>query len=122
QLWTEALDENSPTRQQAREDILKLAQFAGIAPREGIDYERDFYPAMMRALFESNSWIAIVMITDLLARKDRFNVPGTAAGTNWTRRLPTTIAQMRESQSLRRKMRLIRELIEKSGRTASSPS
>ena len=57
---------------------LKIAQFAGIAPREGLEYERDFFPAMMNALFNSNSWIAIVMITDLLARKDRFNVPGTA--------------------------------------------
>ena len=117
ELWAEALDEKAPTREQAREDLLKIAQFAGITPREGLEYERDFYPAMMRALFDSNSWIAIVMITDLLARRDRFNVPGTAATTNWTRRLPKTISQLRESPSVRRKMRLIRELLEKSGRT-----
>jgi 4-alpha-glucanotransferase len=119
ELWTEALDEESPTREQAREDLLKIAQFAGIAPREGLEYEHDFYPAMMSALFNSNSWIAIVMITDLLARKDRFNVPGTAAASNWTRRLPKTISQMRESQSVRRRMRLIRELLKKSGRTVN---
>src|SRR6476469_3226718 len=116
QLWMEALDETSPTREQAREDLLKIAQFAGIAPCEGLDYERDFYPAMMNALFNSNSWIAIVMITDLLARKDRFNVPGTAAMTNWTRRLPKTIAQMRDSRTIRRRIKVIRELLEKSGR------
>src|SRR6476659_8533961 len=45
QLWMEALDETSPTREQAREDLSKIAQFAGIAAREGLDYERDFYPA-----------------------------------------------------------------------------
>jgi 4-alpha-glucanotransferase len=117
ELWREMFDEQSPTREQAREDLLKIAQFAGIAPREGLEYERYFYPAMMSALFNSNSWIAIVMITDLLARKDRFNVPGTAATTNWTRRLPKTISQMRESRSVRRRMRLIRELLEKSGRS-----
>ena len=117
ELWTEALDERAPTREQAREDLLKIAQFSGITPREGLEYERDFYPAMMRALFNSNSWIAIVMITDLLARRDRFNVPGTAATTNWTRRLPKTISQLRESPSVRRKMKLIRDLLEKSGRT-----
>jgi 4-alpha-glucanotransferase len=122
QLWTEALDETSPTREQAREDLLKIAQFAGIAPREGLEYERDFYPAMMSALFNSNSWIAIVMITDLLARKDRFNVPGTAAATNWARRLPKTITQMRESRSIRRKMNLVRGLLEKSGRLPTSSS
>jgi 4-alpha-glucanotransferase len=116
QLWAEASDATSPTHGQAREDLLKIAQFAGIAPREGLEYERDFYPAIMRALFNSNSWIAIVMITDLLARKDRFNVPGTAAATNWARRLPKTIAQMRESHSVRRRMKVIQELLEKSRR------
>jgi 4-alpha-glucanotransferase len=117
ELWAEALDEKAPTREQAREDLLKIAQFAGIAPQEGLEYERDFYPAMMSALFKSNSWIAIVMITDLLARKDRFNVPGTAATTNWTRRLSKTISQTRGSPAIRRRMKLIRELLEKSGRT-----
>ena len=122
ELWREMFDEKSPTREQAREDLLKIAQFAGIAPQEGLEYERAVYPAIMSALFNSNSWIAIVMITDLLARKDRFNVPGTAATTNWTRRLPKTISQMRESHSVRRKMRLITELLEKSGRVRDSSS
>jgi 4-alpha-glucanotransferase len=40
ELWAEALDEKAPTREQAREDLLKIAQFAGIAPREGLEYER----------------------------------------------------------------------------------
>jgi 4-alpha-glucanotransferase len=116
ELWAEALDETSSTREQAREDLLKIAQFSGITPREGLEYERDFYPAMMKALFQSNSWIAIVMITDLLARKDRFNVPGTTVSTNWARRLPKTIAQMRASRSVRRRMKLIRDLLEKARR------
>ena len=70
----------------------------------------------MRALFESNSWIAVVMLTDLLARKYRFNVPGTAGAGNWTRRMQRTIAQLRASKTEQRRMRIIRELLEKSGR------
>src|SRR5205807_1223920 len=116
ELWREMFDEKSPTREQAREDLLKIAQFAGTGPQEGLEYERAVYPAIMSALFNSNSWIAIVMITDLLARKDRFNVPGTAMVSNWTRRLPKTIAQMRDSRSVRRRMKVIRELLVKSGR------
>src|SRR5437764_1403370 len=117
QLWAEAVDKKSPVHAQALEDVRKIAQFASITPREGLEYEGDFYPAIMNALFHSISWIAIVMITDLLARKDRFNVPGTAAATNWARRLPKTIAQMRESRTIRQRMKVIRELLEKSGRT-----
>src|SRR6476659_4418567 len=116
QLWAEAVDEKSPTHAQALEDVLKIAQFSGIVPREGPEYERDFYPAMMSALFNSNSWLAIVMITDLLARKDRFNVPGTTLETNWARRLSKTIAQMRDSRTIRRRIKVIRGLLEKSGR------
>ena len=71
---------------------------------------------MMNALFESNSWIAIVMITDLLARKDRFNVPGTAANSNWSRRMQKTVAALDASRSVRKRMRFIRELLEKTGR------
>ena len=119
ELWHEMFDEESPTREQAREDLLKIAQFAGIALQEGLEYERDVYPAIMSALFNSNSWIAIVMITDLLARKDRFNVPGTAATSNWTRRLPKTVAQMRASPAIGRRMKLVHELLLESRRLAA---
>jgi len=119
ELWREMFDEKSPTREQAREDLLKIAHFAGIAPQEGLEYERAVYPTIMSALFNSNSWIAIVMITDLLARKDRFNVPGTAATTNWTRRLPKTVAQMRASPAIGRRMKLVHQLLLEGRRLAA---
>ncbi len=69
----------------------------------------------MEALFRSESWIAIVMITDLLGRKDRFNVPGTAAKSNWSRRMPKTVADLDASPAIRKRMGFIRELLEKTG-------
>jgi 4-alpha-glucanotransferase len=60
--------------------------------------------------------MAIVMITDLLARKVRFNVPGTAAEGNWSRRLPKTIGQLRASPSVRKRMQLITALLTEAGR------
>ncbi len=115
-LWAEAHDANAPTREQAADDLRKIARFASIEPRGGLNYDRDFYAAMIGALVESNSWIAILMITDLLARGDRFNVPGTASEGNWTRRLPKTIAQMRASRAIQRRLKLVSALLEKSGR------
>jgi 4-alpha-glucanotransferase len=116
QLWAEAQDKSSPVAEQARADLIKIAQFAAIEPREGLDYMRDFYPAIMGALFRSNAWIAVVMITDLLGRKYRFNVPGTADQGNWTRRLSSTVAKLRKSRDVRQRMKLIRDLLEKTGR------
>ena len=116
-LWEEAFEKKSATSDQARHDLAKIAEFAGIAPpNEQTDFAREFYPVIFSALFRSESWIAMVMITDLLGRKDRFNVPGTAANSNWTRRLHTTVGKLGRGHALHRQLRLVRELLTKTGR------
>jgi 4-alpha-glucanotransferase len=117
-LWNEAIEHpSSEEGQQARATLAKMALFAGLnSDIEQLDYEKDFCPALMDALFKCNSWMAIVMITDLLARTYRFNVPGTRANLNWTRRLQRSVAQLRSSRKERRRMQFIRELLEKTGR------
>jgi 4-alpha-glucanotransferase len=128
----------SETGQQARAILEKIALFAGLStnsqgtavsdprnengadwkpPRlDQLDYEKDFFPAAMDALFRCNSWIAIVMITDLLARSYRFNVPGTKANLNWTRRIQRSIAKLRSSRKERKRVQLIHELLVKTAR------
>jgi 4-alpha-glucanotransferase len=117
-LWDEAFKHsNSETGQQARATLEKIALFSGLNSKiDQPDYERDFYPAIMDALFKCNSWIVIVMITDLLAREYRFNVPGTKANQNWTRRIRRPIAKLRSSRKERMRMQLIRKLLVKTGR------
>ncbi|HEV2965266.1 MAG TPA: hypothetical protein VGW97_00030, partial [Chthoniobacterales bacterium] len=66
--------------------------------------------------FKSESWLAVVMITDLLARKYRFNVPGVSATSNWTRRMQRSISQLRGSPKERKRMESIRTLLEETGR------
>jgi len=117
-LWDEVLERpNSETGQQARVTLEKIALFGGLDSNiDQLNYEKDFYPAMMHALFRCNSWIAIVMITDLLARKYRFNVPGTKANLNWTRRIQRSIAKLRSSRKEQKRMQIIHELLEKNAR------
>jgi 4-alpha-glucanotransferase len=116
-LWEEAFEHPTATSEQSRFDLAKIAVFAGFDPRiDRVDFEKDFYPAIMAALFGSEAWLAIVMITDLLARKYRFNVPGTKANLNWTRRIRRSIAQLISSPKEQRRMRLIHELLVKTGR------
>jgi 4-alpha-glucanotransferase len=117
-LWEEAFEHPTSTSDQARYDLEKIAQFAGIQPKnDQVDFDRNFYPAIMEALFQSEAWIAVVMITDLLGQRDRFNVPGTEAATNWARRLRMSAGRLRSSRTVRERMRLIRNLLEKTGRT-----
>jgi len=122
-LCQEAMETSNPEEQQARHDVAKIAEFAGSPPpMEGTDFESDFYPRVMEALFRSESWIAVVMITDLLARKDRFNVPGTATKSNWSRRMAKTVAELEASPTIRKRIRVIRELLEKTGRVEARVS
>ncbi len=58
--------------------------------RHGAFSER-VHGQLLEALFRSNSWIAVCMITDLLARDERFNVPGTSANSNWSQRMHVTL-------------------------------
>ncbi|HET9856315.1 MAG TPA: 4-alpha-glucanotransferase [Chthoniobacterales bacterium] len=116
-LWEEAFEHPTSTSEQARAELEKIAIFTEFTRiSEPIDFEKHFYPAMMEALFKSESWFAIVMITDLLARKYRFNIPGTAASSNWVRRMQRSISQLRSSPKERKRMQLIRQLLEKTGR------
>ena len=116
-LWDDAWNEAGSTREQALSDLARVAAFAGVqAFGTPPHYEREFYGPVMDALFRSEAWIAMVMITDLLARKDRFNVPGTATDSNWSRRLQLTVARLSASRSVKHRMKIVRSLIEKSGR------
>src|SRR6266545_3030067 len=116
-LWEEAFERPAATSEQSRFDLVKIAFFAGVNPNlDKVDFEKAFYPATMEALFKSNAWIAVVMITDLLARNYRFNVPGTTGSSNWTRRIQRSVAQLRSSREEIKRMDLIRSLLERSGR------
>ena len=117
-LWGAALENpNGENGQQARATLEKVALFSRInSSIKQLDYEKDFYPAIIEALFSCNSWIAVVMTTDLLARSYRFNVPGTRANLNWTRRIQRSIANLRSSRKERKRMQLIHELLTKTER------
>ena len=117
-LWNEAFERPFKAGEQARATLEEIALFAGLNSKIGeLDFDTEFYPAIMEALFRCDSWIAIVMITDLLARKYRFNVPGTKASLNWTRRMQRSIAELRCSRKERKRMELIHELLMKTGRS-----
>ena len=116
-MWDEAFEHESATREQALADLRKIAEFADITSLSAeADFDRDFYPQTTEALFRSEAWMAIVMITDLLARKDRFNVPGTASDSNWSRRLHMTVERLGNSRGVKQRMKLVRNLLQQTGR------
>lgn len=89
-----AADAATPGGTSARDEMRRLATFAGLrSSHPPASYTPALHRALLDALFRSNSWLAVVMITDLFARTERFNLPGIAAG-NWTRRMHAPVSQL----------------------------
>jgi 4-alpha-glucanotransferase len=104
------------------DELRRLAEFAKISAPMPRPWSQELHEALLRALFASNAWIAVGMITDLLSSEQRFNVPGTIAESNWAERLPLTVAQMRKDADVCTKMKKIREMLVATGRVPSKPS
>lgn len=84
----------------------RLCEFAGLPGelRPG-SFDPNKLAYLLEGLFRTGSSMAVVMITDLLGTADRFNVPGTATESNWSRRLPMTVHDLRADNALRDRTR-----------------
>ncbi len=99
-----------------RWEMEQLCGFAGF----GIDGPKPFtdqiHEALLAGLFQSNAWLAIVMVTDVFGEATRFNVPGAVADSNWSNRVTGTPADWRKDPARAAKMERIQALIKASGR------
>lgn len=83
----------------AHEELRKLVRFAGGEDPTPREYSPEVQGLLLRGLWKSNSWLAAVNINDLLGTNDRFNVPGTTCGQNWSARLEAPISQWKSAYS-----------------------
>jgi 4-alpha-glucanotransferase len=91
-------------------EVRRLAAWAGFDVPSIRSFE-DVHELLLAGLLRSNSWLAIVMITDLLGIAERFNVPGSVADGNWSARLPS-----RWEETFAEKIWRISRLVHESGR------
>ncbi len=86
-------DWTSPAREAAWAEARRVAVWCGLG--ECATFSDAIHRGLLRALFASESWMAVLMITDLFASTQRFNVPGAVTDENWTARIPEPVAQWR---------------------------
>ncbi|MCW1886634.1 4-alpha-glucanotransferase [Luteolibacter flavescens] len=75
-------------RDGAANNLRLMAEFAGIEPDQ--PYGAEVKRALFKALLDSKSRYAAIMITDLCDLTDRINSPGTVGPHNWSFRLPVS--------------------------------
>ena len=108
--------ETHPARDAAWREVRRLAAWAGFAVPRITPYTDEVHERLLRALFASNAWMAIYMITDLFGTAQRFNVPGAVSESNWSQRLAQPVRAWRDDAVLAEKMARVREILRTTGR------
>lgn len=111
--------ENIDARKKVEENSAELRRFMDFAKLKGEpprEFTGEIHEAFFRSLAHSNSWLAVVMITDLFAETYRFNTPGSASPDNWSVRVPHTVAQLDRDPALLAKTEMFSRLAKEAGR------
>ncbi len=79
--------ETWPARDAAWNEVRRFAEWCGFKVPLLTAWDAEIHQSLLRGLFASNSWMAVLMITDVFATTQRFNVPGAVSAANWSERL-----------------------------------
>ncbi len=105
-----------PAHDSAWDQMVKITAFAHMHMPAPEPWSDSLHRTLLRALFRSNSWIAICMITDFFGSDQRFNVPGAVAESNWSERLPHTISEWHGNLELKEIGDAVRTILRETGR------
>lgn len=102
-------------------ELQRLMVFLGWNP-EGPprEFTRDLHLRFLKVLLDSPSWMASILISDLLGIRDRFNQPG--ADRNWIARLSCPLGEYRRRSPFAELLSSFRALAIESGRAPSGES
>ena len=114
-LWEELSSAAATGNGHQHRELRNFGEFGRMKLSKPGPFTREIHEGLLSGLFHSNSWIAITMITDLFGTRERFNVPGAVADSNWSERLPT-IPQWNEDKTCSAKVERVAKLIQESGR------
>lgn len=120
-LWKEHEDAKAKhDHHRAHVSWLELQRFVWWCGWDGNHIPREFTPelheAYCRRVLESNTWLAVLMITDAFAQTARFNIPGPMAETNWAERIDKPVSQLDQDPALLAKTQMTERLIRAGGR------
>ena len=116
-IWEELRETIETTNDgHARWEMQCFAEFAGLKIPIPSPFTPEIHEALIAALFRSNAWIPICMITDLLGGTERFNVPGAVSEANWSTRLGLTVKQLQKQRKTCALMQRMKQLLQETGR------
>jgi 4-alpha-glucanotransferase len=82
-------------RDHAWAEVRRLARWCHFEVPRITPFSDTIHRKLLHALFASESWMAVLMLTDLFGTRQRFNVPGAVSEANWSERLAEPVAELR---------------------------
>jgi 4-alpha-glucanotransferase len=80
-------------------EVRRLARWAGFEVPRMLPFSH-VHEEFLRGLLACRSWIVIFMVTDLFGTKQRFNVPGAVADSNWSERISLPVLSWNDNKAL----------------------
>ena len=118
-MWRELWEGADKANDGAKWDLKCWMKFCGL---EGKPPPREFNDAVhemiLRGILKANSWLAILMITDVFGTEDRFNVPGAVTEGNWSYRLGKAVSELDQDPHLLHKTQMFSRLAKETHRQA----
>lgn len=115
-MWARMCEAAAAGDGHQRWELEQLCGFAGFGFEGPRPFDDAIHEALLAGIFQSNAWLAIVMITDVFGETTRFNVPGAVADSNWSNRVSGTPAQWRKDPAKTAKMARLAALLAASKR------
>jgi len=97
--------------------LMRLLELDDEDPPE--EFTEELHEAFITALFASPCWLAVFMITDLLATTQRFNQPGLSGEACWTERLAMRLSDFEKDPVFGARIKRYKEAIEASDRVSN---
>lgn len=99
------------------QEMQRLMKFLGLDQNNPpLEFTAEVHKAFLEALLESPAWLCVLMITDLLGIKLRFNEPGMSGDSCWSQRLDCRLADYESSNEFNLPIKWFSRLIEKTDR------
>ncbi|MDX1985351.1 MAG: 4-alpha-glucanotransferase [Candidatus Obscuribacter sp.] len=100
-------------------EVSRLMRFLGLSPEEAPEhFSDDLHRRLLQVVLTSPSWLAVLMISDLLGTSQRFNEPGLAGDSNWSQRLEKPLAMYKKDPHYLELFTWLRKVVRESGREA----
>src|ERR1017187_3648819 len=116
-MWRELWEKADGGDDGARWDLKRWMKYCGAEleapPREFNDH---VHQLILRGVLNSNSWLAVFMITDVFGTEGRFNVPGAVSESNWSYRLDKAVSELDKDPQLLHKTEMFAKLVKESHR------